>query len=238
MTQPVGHQQSTCRACGGALPAGSRFCPHCGAEQSEGGTPAPQGARRSRSAGALFGIGIAVALVIGALSFGITRMAIPEPSAQPPEQQAQQPAQQPAVSPELAELRQQMRDSLLADPDNAGLTLRFANLLYDIGEYESAADFYNRYIVRFDSTSADAYVDYGHTLFRLGKHEEALAMTRRALEFTPNHAAALYNLGVMSYQMQDVEGARTWFRRVVEAAPGTELATQAEKILTSLSSSN
>ena len=230
MTQQSGGPlRTTCVSCGADIPESAQYCPQCGARQNTSG-PAVQSSKEQLSTAALFGIGAAVALVIGGVSFGITRLALPEPAAPQAQQQPEHQHQQ-AITPEQEARRKTMRDSLLANPDNPDLTLRFANFLYDIGEYESAADFYNRYIVRFDSTHPDAYVDYGHTLFKLGKHEEAVQMTKRALDFAPDHQAALFNLGVMSVQMQDRQGAVEWFTRCAEADSTSVLGQQAKQVV-------
>lgn len=225
--------RTTCVHCNAEVPQAALYCPACGARQDG------KGAEVKRSSGVLstnafLGIGAAIAVVLGGVSFGLTRLALPDPA---PQQATQQPDQhqheheQQAITPEQEAQRKAMRDSLIANPNNADLTLRFANFLFDLGEYESAADFYNRYIIRFDSTDADAYVDYGLALFRITKQDEAIQMTKRALDFVPNHQAALFNLGVMAVQMQDRTGALEWFSRCAEADSTSRLGQQARLII-------
>ncbi len=228
--QPAGLPRTTCVACSAELPEAAQFCPHCGAKQQADEHKA-HSRKKQLSMPTLFGVGAIAALVIGGTSFGITRMVLPDPAPPQAQQQQQAAPQQPVITPEQEATRKAMKDSILANPNNPDLTLRFANLLYDMGEYESAADFYNRYIVRFDSTNPDAYVDYGHTLFRIEKHEEAVQMTKRALDFAPKHQAALFNLGVMSVQMQDRQGAVEWFNRCVQADSTTTLGQQALQVV-------
>lgn len=234
MTLEAEHSKQACTSCGAALPNDQRaaYCPYCGASQSAHST-------RARLPASLFAKAMGVAVFVAATSFAITRLVIPDtapPQAEPTAQAQEHSA--PPPNPEVEARIQQLRDSLLADPENAGLTLRFANALYDGAHYQRAAEFYERFLLHFDSTNADARIDYAHTLFNIGKHEDALRETKRALDFHPSHQVALYNLGVMSYQMQDVEGARSWFEKCIAVDATTSLAEQSKKVLTSLSSSN
>lgn len=231
MTQDAGHGKQVCTSCGASLQQDQRvaYCPYCGAPQAT-----TKGTKRSLAS--LFATALALALALGAVSFTITRLAIPE--SVPPQAATETQAQGSTPNPEAEARIQQLRDSLLADPENARLTLEFANALYDATHYQRAVEFYERYLLHFDSTNADARIDYAHTLFNIGRHEDALRETKRALDFHPSHQVALYNLGVMSFQMQDIQGARTWFEKCIAADEKSSLAEQAKKILTSLPSSN
>lgn len=240
MTPDAERTQVSCLSCGASLESAPEavFCPYCGARQSADTVTADgRTARPERSPRSLLLPALGIALVLGGISFAITRLAIPEAQA-PQAQQAEAPQAQQGPDPAMEARIGQLRDSLIANPENGPLTLDFANLLYDAGHYERAIEFYERYLQRFDSTNADARVDYAHTLFNLGRREEAVAETERALGFRPGHQVALFNLGIMAYQAQDLQSARTWFERCIEAGPETEMATRSRQALNSLSSSN
>lgn len=240
MTQDAERRRTFCISCGASLESEPQavFCPYCGTRQS--GDTGPT-ARPARSGTSLVLVAIGVALVLGGISFTITRLVIPDtaPPAAPQQQQAAAPPQAPPGPDPAMEARiNSLRDSLIASPKDGAMTLRFANLLYDAGYFERATEFYERYLSRFDSTNADARVDYAHTLFNMERREEAIEQTKRALVFQPSHQVALFNMGIMTYQMQDVQSARAWFEKCIAAGPETELAVRARQALNSLPSSN
>lgn len=241
MTQDAERRRAFCTSCGSSLESEPQaaFCPYCGARQSGNTDTIAQPVRPARSGNSLLFTAIGVAVVLGGISFGITRLAIPDAvPAQAPPQQAAAPQAPPSPDPAMEARINSLRDSLIASPQDGAMTLRFANLLYDAGYFERATEFYERYLLRFDSTNADARVDYAHTLFNMGRREEALEQTQRALDFQPSHQIALFNMGIMTFQMQDVQNARTWFEKCIAVGPSTELATRARQALNSLSSSN
>lgn len=62
------------------------------------------------------------------------------------------------------------------------------------GKVEEAARSY-RQALALDPDFADAYINLGNALDRLGKSDEAIATYQKALELDPDLAGAHYNLG-------------------------------------------
>lgn len=74
---------------------------------------------------------------------------------------------------------------------------------------------------------------YQHALKlgRAGKYAEASDALRGVIASRPDHVGAHYALGCTLVELKDQEGAASSFRRVVELAPGTAEATEAQKAL-------
>src|SRR4249919_2537608 len=63
------------------------------------------------------------------------------------------------------------------------------------------------------------HIVYAQTLFEMGRHEEAKAVFETALSLDPENLIALRHLGDIARQAGDLEGARSWYQRVLEADP-------------------
>jgi cytochrome c-type biogenesis protein CcmH/NrfG len=62
----------------------------------------------------------------------------------------------------------------------------------------------------------------------------AAQLFRRVLERDPNYVRAAFNLGVVYFELGEVDLAEKEWSRVLESAPDSELALQAEENLTTL----
>lgn len=68
-------------------------------------------------------------------------------------------------------------------------------------------------------TAAEAFQMAGQ-YYQSGQHGPAEQLYHYALQLDPNHAAALYGLGVLAAQGADWAQAAVWLRRAAEASPG------------------
>ncbi len=160
---------------------------------------------------------------------------------------AEQPAESP-VAPEMQTRLKELQDSLALKPNDKELILKNANALYDIASayqaknavflaknmFAKAQTLYERYLKEFDPKNTAARVDYAYTLLTQGKADDAIAQTKKVLEFEPHHPIALFNLGVIYNRQGDVEQSRKWFNECIKAAPGSEAAKTAENLLKEL----
>ncbi|MBM3472664.1 MAG: tetratricopeptide repeat protein [Armatimonadetes bacterium] len=71
----------------------------------------------------------------------------------------------------------------------------------------------------------------GLELKRAGKFAEAAEALKAAITADPKHVEAHWTLGWVLIELKDREGAAAEFRKVIELAPGTERATEAQKAL-------
>ena len=71
-----------------------------------------------------------------------------------------------------------------------------ANDYFDLGNYDKAVELYQKAIT-LDPNNTDAITDMGVAYRRLKKPEEAVAAFRRTLSVKPDHALALFNMGIV-----------------------------------------
>lgn len=220
-------KKSFCHACGKELPVvGAAFCTYCGEKLSGSQV------RRSQFV-KFFSIAISSALVLGAISFAITRSFIPKPASAPPAQQAQS-TEQPPITPEMEKTMKLTNDSLKQTPNNFDLVLRAANLFYDAGLMPASSALYKRYLRDFDSTSAEVRVDYALTLSRQGEQDGAIVEMKHVLDFAPNHPIAMFNLGVLYFHKQEKEESRKWLEKCLKLSPDSEVGKKSKEFLDKL----
>lgn len=106
-----------------------------------------------------------------------------------------------------------------------------ANELYDKGDFASAAFFYQRYFENFDSNSVDVRIDYGYSLYRSGKKELGLAMTKSSLAIDNGNAPAMMNIAIMEYESGNIREAVAWFKQCALSSRYPELANRAREAL-------
>lgn len=118
-------------------------------------------------------------------------------------------------------------------PETGVLLLGEANKFYDKPDFPVAAFLYRRYLTGFDSTNVPARIDCGYALFRSGLREEGKSMTMSALDHSPKQPLALFNLGVMAAEEEDMTLAAERFEECAEAAQEhyPEIAAKARQIL-------
>jgi tetratricopeptide (TPR) repeat protein len=243
-----------CQSCGARKLAASaqekpaQYCQSCGAPQfthpqnATAQAPPQNALTPSRS----FIGACVVVFALGSLSFGVTRLMIdkaPEGggetaahthNASGEAQSGKDGNPMAKVSPEIQQRIAELRDSLAAEPNNPRFVLQMANAWYDAGAFFQAEQFYARYLREYNPKDVAARVDYAYTILRQGRPEEAIAETKKALEFEPNRVEALYNLGVIYYGQKDFQSSKLWFEKCIAAAPGTEIAQSARQIISSL----
>jgi tetratricopeptide (TPR) repeat protein len=224
-----------------------QYCQSCGMAQYTLPQSTPQPAKGAGRSNTPLMVAAVMTLIIGASSYGITRLFVekPAPNAAPQASSEQGSVGNAAtgdasgnpmakVSPEIQERIGMLRDSFAKNPNNGGLVVRMANAWYDAGAYFQAEQYYARYLKEFNPKDVAARVDYAYTLLRQGREDEAITETKRALEYEPDRVEAVYNLGVMYYGKKDYAAAKQWFEKCVNLAPGTEVAKSAEEIIKGL----
>lgn len=109
--------------------------------------------------------------------------------------QQQQPQQAPpaggASGPAMEQV-QQLRAYVEKNPNDAQAVRELANLNYDIGNWQRAAELYEQYL-RLVPDEPDVMTDLGACLRNLGKSADALAVFQRARNKAPQHWQARYN---------------------------------------------
>ena len=93
------------------------------------------------------------------------------------------------------------------DPQNADFATRIANLYYDFGQYDKAADYYQK-SVDIRPGVARVETDLGACFYYLGQYDKALKILDEVLQRQPGFPQAMFNKGVvLAYGKNDVQGA-------------------------------
>ncbi|MDF1513055.1 MAG: tetratricopeptide repeat protein [Anaerolineae bacterium] len=110
---------------------------------------------------------------------------------------------------------------LLTRPSSpAEVDLDEIQLFIDEGQYATARDQLIQ-LVATDSNNAEAQFLLGLAYFNLEEYGDAEASFRKALELDSDRAAAVHhNLGVLAFQLGDMQTALNEFRAALEADPG------------------
>jgi tetratricopeptide (TPR) repeat protein len=181
-------------------------------------------------------IAFGLAVIIGSISFAITRSLIPAPVNGGASQESNAGATKPRgmnISADTMALIQRMQDTITQSPERHDVELRLANLFYDMGAFPMASATYAQYL-KADPNNVSARIDYAYTLLRMNKSDEAIAETKVALTREPNHPIATFNLGVIYYQLGDMAQAKQWLEKAKTLAPNSRISEGADKILLSI----
>lgn len=114
-------------------------------------------------------------------------------------------------SPEAIETLMALDQKIAEDPQNADYRTQIANLYYDLGQYEKAADFYQQSL---DIRPGDPGVetDLAACFNYLGQIDKALETLDKVLQYHAGFPQAMFNKGVvLAHEKKDVQGAiRIW----------------------------
>lgn len=115
---------------------------------------------------------------------------------------------------------EQFRAAIALDAGFAPAHINQGAVLLRAGDYPGAETEY-RAVLTHDAENLDARVCLGAALRGRGEHRDARREYEAVLEAQPNHAAALFNLGVLQAEfLDDRAGSIERFRRYLEVAPG------------------
>jgi tetratricopeptide (TPR) repeat protein len=152
-------------------------------------------------------VALGVTAVI-AISVGSSRPAI-RPAATQETAGTQLPENHPSV--EIANRLMSLEQLAAKDPQNADYRTQIANLYYDMGQYDKAADFYQQSL-NIRPQDPRVQTDLATSFYYLGESDKALAALDRVLKYDPNFSQALLNKGVILVSgKNDVKGAiKVW----------------------------
>lgn len=127
----------------------------------------------------------------------------------------------PAVSssPELLAKVKDLQNALARDPQNADLELQLANTYYDMADWSSASQAYEKALPSRGS-DPNVLTDLGSSYRNLGEFRKALDMYERAQKVAPTHAQSLLNMTlVYTFDLKDAQSAQTTFDRLKKEHP-------------------
>ena len=119
-----------------------------------------------------------------------------------PGQSQQAPPRAPFLE-RMAELERFVQ----ANPDDAEANLQLANVYFDGQNWSGAVQAYQRFL-ELRPPDPDVLSDFGVSLQRLGRSDEALAMFGRAQELAPDHWQSRYNqVVVLAFDLERYDDA-------------------------------
>ncbi len=200
-------------------------------EQVQGSTPKGW---TSIQAYALAATSLALGLAIGYLAKGSAvpaRPPVPAVSAQAPAQEGD-PHAGANVNPEQLK---RMADSKAAplleeikkNPSDAGKLAEVGNLYFATRQFDIAAGYFERAAAA--KPDAEVLTELASAYFYGGNSDKAIASLNRALRVNPTYPDALFNLGMLKWQVQgDPKGAISLWQKLLETNPKHPLRAQVE----------
>lgn len=145
-------------------------------------------------------------------------------SAAPQQVSGQQPAQVAAMpSPDqMKHMGDKMAEPLLAqlqkDPKNPELYAKVGSVYFRAGQFPAAVENYEK-SVKLKPT-AEGYVSLSNSYHYAGEDDKAFASLDEALKLDPKSANALFNLGMLRWQVKnDPKGAIESWQRLLKTNP-------------------
>mmetsp|Transcript_1769 Transcript_1769/g.6263 ORF Transcript_1769/g.6263 Transcript_1769/m.6263 type:complete len:143 (+) Transcript_1769:1992-2420(+) len=96
---------------------------------------------------------------------------------------------------------------------------RAGQLSLKAGHHEAALKYLEKATKQLNSTSADAWMDYGTALRSQGEFTQATAAYEYAIKLSPRHSSAYYNLASTLNASGRREEARDYVRQAVKLNP-------------------
>jgi tetratricopeptide (TPR) repeat protein len=124
----------------------------------------------------------------------------------------------------------QYRTSIDCDPHDADTRNNLGLIYYRRGEME-AADREISEALRLQPNFPDACYNLGLVRYKQKDLDGAIALFLRALSYDPSYHRARFNLGVAYFEMGKSTLAQEQWQRILDAAPGTTIAEQAQENL-------
>jgi tetratricopeptide (TPR) repeat protein len=118
---------------------------------------------------------------------------------------------------------------------NKEQTFSLANTNYDKGDFVTAAALYKRYLEKFDANNVSVKIDYGYALFKTNKQDEGISIVKSVINADPQQAIAMYNLGGMYLEQENLVEAVRWFKQCATSQLYPDIAARAQDILSKIS---
>ena len=181
-------------------------------------------------AGLLIGFMIGAQSRSGSAPVPAVTAAAPAPMApaQPPMEGAAMP------NPQAAQQIVQLEMMVLQDPKNHDAWVVLGNHYFDSHQHQKAADAYGKALA-LKPNNPDVLTDQGVMFKDMGQFDKAIANFKKASQLDPKHAQSQFNLGVVyaTDLNKPEEAAKAW-KKLIESAPGSPQAAQAQQGLAQL----
>jgi len=122
-------------------------------------------------------------------------------------------------------------ESLKADPNNAELLTRIGNIYYDVEQYPTAIEYYDRSL-KLQPANTAVRTDLGTAYWHTGNANAALAEFNKALTYEPNKANTLFNLGIVKWQgKNDAKGAIADWQKLLDTNPNYAARDKVQQLI-------
>jgi cytochrome c-type biogenesis protein CcmH/NrfG len=149
---------------------------------------------------------------------------------------AQQPQEDPALRARKVELLERLEKALVDHPKDSMLIISAANAAYDLQRFDLASKYYKVFIETIDGANESVHIDYGYAVFSMGEQQRGLDIVEDVVRRDPKNQTALYNLAIMTFQMQNADAAASWLKKCIDAGPNTPIGERAARTLQALQS--
>jgi tetratricopeptide (TPR) repeat protein len=123
------------------------------------------------------------------------------------------------------------------DPQNPDLQTRVANLYYDLGQYDKAADFYERSL-KLRPKDPNAETDLAVCLHYIGQSDKALETLDAVLGYSPGFVQAMFNKGIiLANAKKDTKGAINIWEELLRSNPNYPQRSELEQRIRQLKGS-
>lgn len=176
---------------------------------------------------------LVIGVVSGYLLHGPAKAAAPVAEQQNAQQQGMQAGSMPTPD-QISHMADKMAEPLLAelkkDPNNPELLGKIASVYMRSQNYALAADYLDRAVKA--KPSADGYVSLSNALHYAGSDDKALQSLDEALKLDPKSANALFNLGMLEWQVKnDPNSAITAWEKLLKTNPNHPKRAQVENYI-------
>jgi len=105
-------------------------------------------------------------------------------------------------------------------------------LYFEAHSFEEAVPWYEKALA-LSPDDVESSTNLGVSYFYAGSVDRAAAQFLHSLELAPDHAQTLLSLGIVrAFGLDDLDGAKEAWERVIEVAPDSNQATAAREALT------
>jgi cytochrome c-type biogenesis protein CcmH/NrfG len=134
-----------------------------------------------------------------------------------------------AQTPTPAEMRKMadtqsapLLEKLKADPNNAGLLVNIGNVYYDVQQFPTAIDYYQR-ALKVEPADTGVRTDMATAYWYTGNADTAIAEFQKSLSYEPNKPNTLFNLGIVEWQgKNDIDKATATWQKLLDTNPNYE----------------
>jgi len=140
------------------------------------------------------------------------------------------------VTPErLAHMADKQAEPLLAElkehPNDTSLLAKLGDTYLAAQQFQSAQKYYERSLA-VKAVDPAVLTQLASSYYYLGDADKAIAALQRALEIDPGYANALYNLGMMRWQVKsDPKGAIAAWEKLLKMNPNHPKRAQVERMI-------